>query len=303
MSGLDLSVVILSYNTKEITNKCLGLVEIAKDYCEKKLNNKIEVVVLDNASSDGSQDMIRLDHPWAKLIASSENTGFSKGNNTGVKNTKNPYLLLLNSDVYIKEDSLYKALAYFRVNLNCDVLGCKLTYASGQFQPSAGELPGFINIPLWISGLALLPVLKSINPFHPKNKPYFAKAHQVGWVMGAFLMLKRKVFEGVGGFDENIFMYLEEVELCKRMRDKGYKIWYVPTFEAIHLHGASSPDNSNALLNELRGIKYYFKKHFKNWYFIIKIALFKGLIFRIIIFSILRKTARVRIYREGLKVI
>lgn len=304
MNDLDLSVVILSYNTKEITNKCLNLLKPSIEYCEKRLGNRVEIIVVDNASSDGSPDTIRHNHPDVKLILQPENTGFSKGNNIGMKEVKNPFILLLNSDAYVEENTLYKALAYFRVNLNCDVLGCELKYVTGRFQPSAGSLPDFINIPLWISGFAKIPIFSKISPFHPTFKSYFKKAHKVGWVMGAFMMFKRKIYEETGGFDERIFMYMEEIEFCKRIKEKGFKVWYVPAFKVTHLHGASSRfETEAALFNELKGVKYYFRKHYRNWYWLIILVLFKGLILRTIIFTILRKPARAKVYWEGLKVV
>src|SRR3990167_11523731 len=113
--------------------------------------------------------MIRSDYPWVKLIVAKENLGFSKGNNLAMQQTKNPFILLLNSDVYVTEESLYKALAYFRVNLNCDILGARLNYATGKLQPSAGNLPNPLNIIFWIFGL---------SGFHPKSKSFFSKAHR-----------------------------------------------------------------------------------------------------------------------------
>src|SRR3989344_1633824 len=156
MNNLDLSVIILSYNTKDITGRCLDKLKVAKDYCEKRLKNKVQVTVLDNASGDGSVQMIKLDYSWVKLIASKENLGFSKGNNMAMRQAKNPFILLLNSDVYVEEESLYKALAYFRINLNCDVLGARLNYATGKLQPSCGDLPNPLNIIFWILGLSNL---------------------------------------------------------------------------------------------------------------------------------------------------
>ena len=192
MPDLNLTVVILSYNTKDITGRCLDKLKIAKAYCEKRLGNNIEVIVLDNGSADGSAQFIKTGYPWVKLIVSKENLGFSRGNNLGMQKTKNPFILLLNSDVYMEEESLYKALAYFRVNLNCDVLGARLNYASGKLQPSAGNLPNFLNIIFWIFGLSKLPILNQlISSFHPTGRKYFSKAHPVGWVMGAFFMLKK----------------------------------------------------------------------------------------------------------------
>ena len=292
---MDLSVIILSFNTKDITGRCLNHLKEAKEYCEEKLKNHIEVMVIDNNSEDGSAAMIKQDFPWVKLLALKENTGFSRGNNIGMQKTSEPYILLLNSDVYLNEDSLYKALAYFRVNLNCDVLGAKLNFASGKLQASAGPLPHPLNIIFWIFGL---------SGFHPKNSSYFKKAHRVDWVMGAFFMLKRKVFDSVGGFDENLFMYLEEVEWCKRIKDAGFKVWLVPSVQAVHLHGASSNfDLTAGFLNEIKGIKYYLKKHYPIFYLPVKLFLILGLLFRIIAFSVLGKTKRAKIYMEGLRVI
>lgn len=302
---MDLSVIILSYNTKDITDRCLLKLEEARKYCEKRLGNKVEIIVLDNASEDGSLEMIRDDHPGVKLIASKENTGFSKGNNLAIKQSNNSFILLLNSDVYVEEDSLYKALAYFRVNLNCDVLGARLNYTTGRLQPSAGNLPNPLNIIFWILGLSLMPLLSGIVPlFHPRSRSFFSKAHQVGWIMGAFFMFKREIFEKVGGFDENLFMHMEEVEWCKRIKDKGYKVWYVPQVEVVHLHGASTNfDLKSSFLNELKGIKYYLKKHYPVFYYPTRLILVFGLILRIIAFSLIGKTSRARVYLDGLGVV
>lgn len=309
----NLSIVILSYNTKDITKRCLGKVGLAKKYCEGRLGNKIEVIVLDNASSDGSASMVKQDYPWVKLTVSSVNTGFSKGNNIAMKQSSHPYILLLNSDVYLEEDSLYKALVYFKFNLNCDLLGARLNYATGNLQPSAGNLPNPLNVIFWILGLSLLPLTSAlIPPFHPKNeqvlpfgnRSFFSKAHPVGWVMGAFFMLKREIFEKTKGFDENLFMHMEEIEWCKRIKSGGFKIWYVPQVAVVHLHGASTNfDLGASFLNELKGVKYYLKKHCSNFYLPVKLVLILGLLLRIIVFSLLNKTKRARVYMEGLSVI
>ncbi len=301
MGELDLSVIVLSFNTKDITSRCLDKLKSAKKYCENRLKNKVEVIVVDNGSEDGSPEAIKSDYPWVKLIALKENTGFSKGNNMGMEKTKSPFILLLNSDVYLNEDNLYKALAYFRVNLNCDVLGPRLNYSDGRLQLSAGNLPNPFNIILWIFGLSFLPY---IPQYHPKRKKFFSKIHKVGWVMGAFMMLKRKVFDKTLGFDEKLFMHMEEVEWCKRIKDNGFKTWYVPSLAAVHLHGASSSfDLTSSFLNELKGIKYYLNKHYPLFYLPVKLFLILGLILRIIAFSILGKITRARVYIEGLSVI
>lgn len=294
---MDLSIIILSYNTKDITARCIKHVYSAISFCQKKLNNKVEVIVIDNASVDGSAHMIRQNFPGVKLIASKVNTGFSKGNNIGMREAKNPYILLLNSDVYVQDDSLYKALAYFRVNLNCDVLGPRLNYPSGRLQFSSGNLPNPINIIPWILGLKLL-------SFHTEKKTFFSKAHKTGWVMGAFFMLKKKIFDKTGGFDENLFMHMEEIEWCKRIKDLGFKIWYVPQVAVVHLHGASTNfDLRASFTNELSGIKYYLKKHFNSFYIPIKLFLLTGLLLRSFTFFVLRKKDRAEIYWKGLTLV
>lgn len=305
MNNLDLTVIILSYNTKEITGRCLNKVKEAKDFCQAKFKNKVDVVVVDNASSDGSAQSIKQDFPWVKLIASDSNLGFSKGNNLGMRKVKTPYILLLNSDVYLEKESLYKALAYFRVNLNCDVLGARLNYSTGKLQPSAGNLPNPLNIIFWILGLSKIPLTKTLVPsFHPTNKKYFSKAHQVGWIMGAFFMLKKQVFDKTSGFDENLFMHMEEVEWCKRIRDSGFKVWFVPQVEVVHLHGASTNfDLSASFFNELKGIKYYLLKHEKASYLLVKLFLIMGLILRTVAFLLMRNNKRAKVYWEGLRVI
>lgn len=295
---MDLSIIVLSYNTRDITNECLVKLKSSVLNCQKKLDVKVEVIVLDNASADDSVEEIAKNHSWVRLIESKENTGFSKGNNIAVKKSQAPIVLFLNSDVFVEEDSIEKSLHYFNSN-NCDVLGIKLTFENGVLQPSAGNLPTPINTIFWILGLGQI-----FNPFHPKNADFFSKEKNVGWVMGAFLMIKKQVFEKVSGFDERIFMYMDEIDLCKRLQKNGYKVCFTPKAQAIHLHRASSKDNpEKAFTGELKGINLYFKKYYSEIYPLVKLFLIIGLILRIIAFSLLGKTARARAYMKGLSVV
>lgn len=310
MDNLDLSVIILSFNTKDITDECLIRLQVAVDRCQKKMgnhgsSNKIEVIVLDNDSKDGSVDMIESKHKWVKLIKSKVNTGYSKGNNIAFKKTKTKYILFLNSDVFLEQDTLVKALEYFGDHDNCDVLGPKLVYGNGKFQPSAGNLPNPFNTICWILGISLIPIVREFTyPFHPNYSGFFRKEKQVGWVTGAFFMIKKEVYKRVGGFDENIFMYTDEVDFCKRITNLGYKVWYVPNILVTHLHGASSKsDPSFAITSELKGLRVYFKKYYLGAYPLVKFSMTLGLILRVIAFSFLGKTNRARAYVEGLGVI
>ena len=295
---MDLSVIILSYNTKNITDECLRRLQISVISCQKKLGNKVSVIVLDNASIDGSPEMIKRNHSWVELIESKENTGYSKGNNLAFRKAKYPAVLFLNSDVYVEKNTIENSIEYFKMH-NCDILGVKLTFENGDLQPSAGYLPTPLNTILWIFGIGQL-----LNPFHPKNKNFFSKEKKVGWVMGAFFMVKKAIFNRLGGFDEEIFMYMDEVDLCKRAQSKGFKVCFTPSVEVVHLHRASSKDDPDRVFTlEIKGIKAYLKKYYPTLYPIVRIFLIKGLILRVIVFFLMGKMQRAKAYIEGLKVV
>ncbi|MDO8498432.1 MAG: glycosyltransferase family 2 protein [bacterium] len=305
MNDLNLSVIVLSFNTKEITDECLKRLQSSVVSCQKKLRNKIEVIVVENASSDGSLEMVQQRHPWVKLIVSHENTGFSKGNNIGMKASQYPYILLLNSDSYVEEGTLETSLRYFESHPNCDALGCRQILPNGNIQVSAGFLPTPLNTILWISGLNIIPgVEKLVKPIHPRDKSFLNHEHQAEWVMGAFFMMTREVYEKTGGFDESIFMYGEEVELSKRINDLGFQIFYVPSITITHLDKASSQHLwEKPLLNEIKGLVRFFKQHYPQSYFLIKIVLALSLALRLVIFTLLRNTQRQKAYWQALTVI
>jgi GT2 family glycosyltransferase len=153
MNKIGLSVVIVSWNTKDITDKCLASMKGAVAYAKDIFDT--EVIVVENDSSDGTPEMIAKKYPWVKLIPSGSDLGYGKGNNFGYDraNHKNEYLLLLNNDAYVNEDTLVKSLEFMQKNKECDVLGCKLKFLDGRFQPSAGFLPTPKSVWSWIWGL------------------------------------------------------------------------------------------------------------------------------------------------------
>lgn len=302
----NLLIAILSYNTKEITKECLKRVKIAIAHTQKTLKNQIKVTVVDNASTDGSAQMIEKEFPWVELIKQAKNTGFSGGNNIIMKKNsqKFPFILLLNSDCYLNQDTLTLALQFFDQNPNCDVLGCRLVFATGKLQPSAGFLPNPINTSLWISGLALLPPFSWFNPIHPKDPQFFKSTKQVEWVMGAFMLLKDQVYQKTHGFDESIFMYGEEVEWSKRIKDAGFKTWYYPKAIATHLDKASSAFMlEKPLLNEIKGIVRFFNTHYKSSYSTVKLIMQISLLLRIVIFTLLGNKPRQQAYVQSLKIL
>ena len=299
MNRPKVSVIVLSFNTKEITRKCLAKLNVAKVEAEKRKIGA-EVIVLDNASSDGSAQMIREGFPWVKLTLSKENTGFAKGNNMAMEKAEGDYFLLINSDVFVKRDTLVNAVNYFEKHPDCDVLGCGLVYPDGSFQPSGGELPAPNNVATWLMGIELLPITyKVVSPIHPKNIRYFAKDREVGWVTGAFMMMRREVYQKTKGFDEAFFMYTEEVEWSQRIKKAGFKVFYTPSFSVVHIGKASSKFvETTPLVREMTGMKLFFKKHYPGYLGFLSILIWVSSLLRLLAFTLLGKRQKALAYRR-----
>ena len=300
---MEISVIICTYNTKEITLSCLDKLKESINFLKKR----VEVILIDNGN-DGTGREIKNKYTWVKLIEPKENTGFAKGNNLGIKvaDKNSKYYLFLNTDAFVNRDTLSKSISFMDINNECSVLGCKLKLDDGSTQPSAGYLPTPLSVFTWMLGIDLLPIISHLlNQFHPKFKEFFMKDRRVGWVMGAFLFMRGEVVATTHGFDENFFMYTEEVELCKRINDAGYEIWYTPSFEITHLDKSSSKSDPEKLRkiakNEIVGVVYFLKKYYPNRIYLIMFFIKLGLILRLIAFFVLGDKNRMRTYLETLK--
>lgn len=255
---MKLAVIVLSYNTKDLTEDCLNSI------FRKKWKTEMEVWVVDNASTDGSSEMVEKKFPQAELIKSDTNTGFSKGNNLGLKKAKADSYLLLNSDTIVLEGALDE-LEKFSGETDFGIVSCKLTFKDKSFQANAGDAPTFWPVFFWISGLddILVPIREMLPSFHRKFKSYFKGEREVGWVSGTAMLIKKQVIEKIGVLDENIFMYGEDVEYCMRARKAGFKIGWTDKATIIHLGGASSNDpHLRQWMGEIRGLKYVYRKYF-----------------------------------------
>lgn len=283
----DLSVIICSYNTRNITERCLRCLEKGK---ERK-----EIIVVENGI-DGTAEMIRKKFPRVRLIEPGENTGFARGNNLGLAaaNPEARFILLLNTDVFVEPETIEKAMAFLESHPEADVIGCRLNLPDGRLQPSAGSLPTPGNVFTWMMGVG--------RQVHPTDPDFFARVRQVGWVMGAFMMMKRQVYEQTRGFDENFFMYMEEVEWCKRMEKAGFGVWYVSDFTVTHMDKGSSGGNiKGPLLKEKIGLIYYLKKYYPEslWWLVPVIK--AGMLMRQAAFGILGNKDKSEIYADILK--
>jgi len=291
----DLSVIILSYNTKDVTFECLDRLALSIH----SLNKQVEVIVVENGN-DGTAEQIEKNYSWVKLVKPKKNTGFALGNNLGIKeSSKNSkYYLFLNSDAFIEKDTLNKAFEFMENHSDCDVLGCQLKFGDGDFQPSAGSLPTPINISCWMLGLDVF----NKNQVHPKSADFFSQDRIVGWVMGAFLFMKSEVVKSTQGFDEKFFLYMEEVDWCKRINEAGFKIWYTPSFSITHLDKTSSGgDKTLGIIKEALGLVYYTKKYFPKKTRLIKIVTKIGMGLRTVAFGIMGDMNRFNAHWQALK--
>ncbi len=305
MTNYDCSIIILSYNTKDVTDKCLSCLKKAINYSNRTLNNKVETIVVENGSVDGSLEMIKRKYGWVKLINPKANMGFAMGNNLGMSKAKYDFLLLINSDTFLEKQTIVESLRYFMKRTDCSLLGCRLKYGDGRFQPSGGYLPTPLNTILWMFGIDRLPLIKNwLRPVHPKEPAFFSHDRFLEWVMGAFLFMRRDVFKKTGGFDNNFFMYMEEVEWCYRMKSMGIKICYAPDFYVTHLDKASSNfDVRGPLTKEIQGLLYFHKLHYKSTYFLIKPVIYTGCLLRYMTHILTGNDYLAQTYKEIIKLI
>jgi GT2 family glycosyltransferase len=236
---MDLSVIIVNYNVKYFLEQCLQSVRIAMKGVEG------EVFVVDNSSVDGSVALVQKKFPEVKLLKNDKNLGFSKANNQAISQAKGEYILLLNPDTLVEEDTLKKCIDYMDANEKTGALGVKMIDGKGNFLPESKRgLPtpkvAFYKI-FCLS--KLFPRSKKFGKYHltylNKNE-----IHDVDVLSGAFMMLRKTVIDEIGMLDETFFMYGEDIDLSYRIKKAGYQNVYFPKTRIIHYKGESTKKNS-----------------------------------------------------------
>ena len=257
---IDLSIIVVNYNVKEFILNMLASLQPALK------NISSEIIVVDNDSEDNSVEAIRKKHPEVILIENKKNLGFGTANNIGLEKSSGKYILFLNPDTIVRQNTFSTMIDFFEKNPHAGLAGCKILNPDGSFQlPCRRGFPG-----PWTS----FTKLTGLSSLFPKSK-LFAKynltyldeneTYEVDAVSGAFMMIRREVYEKIGGFDPIFFMYGEDLDLCYRTQKEGYKVYYVHSTEIIHYKGESTKrstlDETNVFY---KAMQLFVKKHLSS---------------------------------------
>lgn len=274
-----LSIIIISYNTCQITLDCLKSVFADKglEFDLDKLNNNdkipTEIIVVDNDSKDDSVKELQKAKNIT-FIANKDNVGFGKANNQAIKISQGNYILLLNSDTLVLHSAISQSLNWLSAHPEAHMCTAQLLNKDMSIQASGGSFPNLLNTISWSLGLDDLPFFNYlVKPFHPHTPQFytrektFLKDHQQDWVTGAFMLIRRSIVDVTQGFDDSYFMYGEEVEWAYRMHKAlpESQCWYLVGPQIIHLGGASAIKRSDPIVREYTGVLAFFERHRPQW--------------------------------------
>jgi len=259
LSPPELSVVIVNFNTRQLLRQCLESLRSAAG------GIRTQVVVVDNASSDRSAEMVAECFPEVRLLRNPWNHGYARANNQGSRECGGQYLLLLNSDTVVKPDALQHMTDYLHHHPEVGVVGARLFYGDGRIQGSAKAFPTPLNI--FFGRKSLLSKLFPNNPYTRRYLPCLSgdlrEPVEVDYVSGAALMVRRALIDRVGPMDEGYFIYWEDADWCYRVRQHGWKVVYLPQAHIVHMEGMSSTRESARLIVEFHKSLYrFFRLHY-----------------------------------------
>jgi len=296
---MDISFIIVNYKTQELVAGAIDSINIyAKGF-------NWEIIVVDNDSQDGSVEFLREKYPKVKVIREKQNLGFGRGNNVGVKQAKGEYLFFFNSDAYLTDTSLSKLLDRTREIENLGAIAPLILNTDKSIQQSGGYFPTLLKIFLWMSFIDDLPGGAALKPFHIDHDGFYKKERELDWITGAAFMVPAEVFKKVGGFDREIFMYGEDVDLCYRIKKAGYRVLMYPESRIVHIgQGSSGKISKSAILGEYKTILHVYEKHQgKSSLQMARIFLKIGGLLRILVFSLLGRKELSQIYAEAVKTV
>lgn len=226
---MDVSVIIVSYNSSQVLGPCLQSIE------RQEFDGRVEVIVVDNASSDGTPEMIRDRYPWVKVVAGDQNVGYSRGVNIGIRRATGRYLFILNPDTVVRADSMQRLVEFMDRTPDAGIAGPRLVFHDGNTQLSCRRFYTFKVLLLRRTPLGrLFPKSRAVRE-HLMLDFDHESTRVVDWILGAAMMVRREAVESVGLMDERFFLYFEDVDWCYRMKQKGLAVYYYP--ESVITHG------------------------------------------------------------------
>ncbi len=290
---MDLSIIIISYNTKDLLRKCLQSIEKAiNDY-------SYEIIVVDNASKDGTIEMIKNEFPQVHLIINNENIGFAKANNYGIQFSKGRYILLLNSDATLHINCLNKMIKFMETQKNAAALSPKVLNFDNTLQSKGNHFPSLTKALLLILKINKILAKKYLYKIFPNLFWDENEIRKVDWISGCCMLVKQDALKEIGLLPEDYFMYYEDLEWCWLAKNKGYDIWYYP--EATITHMASSSPNNEIIKISVISTLTFFRKHSKGFYGAIYLILELILALESLILNILFPLSKKRIKNYYIK--
>lgn len=273
---MDLSIIIINYNTKKLTKECIHSV------IESTHMDEYEIIVVDNSTDEGEKYEVSNDEKGiVKLFPEVENKGFGSACNFGARMSKGKYLLFLNSDTIVKDEAIDKCINYLKNHSEVGVLGIRTLLPDGKLDHGCKR--GFPT------PSASLYYFLGFDKRHPENKKYGAyrqtfidehETSEVDSVSGAFMMIPKEVYNEVSGFDEDYFMYGEDIDICYRIKKIGHKVIYFADAYIIHLKGQSglSTKSKQIIYHFYNSMKLFYKKHYEQEYnFLTNKAVYAGI--------------------------
>lgn len=275
---IQLSIIIVSWNVRDLLRTCLRSIQVGKG------NLNLDVIVVDSYSSDGSPNMVAQEFPWVHLIRCSENVGFPKGNNIGILHASGQYVMLLNPDTEVIGNALARLVAYLDQHPDIGVVSPQLLNPDGSVQSSRRRFPTLTT------GIFESTWLQPYAPNGLMNRYYALDLSDqaiadVDWVVGAAMVVRQEVIGQVGDMDEAYFMYSEELDWCKRIKEAGWRVVYLPMAQVIHHLGKSSEQAVTArhLYFQRAKLRYFQKYHGKVPALILRLILLANYAFQILL--------------------
>ena len=281
---LDLSIIIVNWNVRDMLDQCLASLHEADIAFDQNEAGKLdaEIIVVDSGSADGSVGMIRDKYPAVKVIAQAENIGFTRGNNLGLERSRGRYLLLLNPDTEVCRDALPVLIDFMEHQQQVGIVGPHTLNSDGSHQSTRRRFPSMLTglfESTWLSSWAPPEIERHFRLLDTAD----SAIAEVDWVQGSALLMRRKVYHDISGLDEGFTMYAEEMDFCRRAKDKGWLVFYHGGAIITH-HGGKSSEQVGALkqihfqTSKLR----YFRKHHGYWQYVaLRLALLAQFIWQL----------------------